>query len=101
MKYDGPGPIPEGYTGKAISVMECPEHGAHVNLDLILSPAEAWDGAVVLASASQDPDALVAGGVPLMIDQLSPEACEAFARDLMEAAAEARRQIAAHTAQKN
>lgn len=95
MKYDGPGPIPEGYTGKAISVMECPEHGAHVNLDLILTPAEAWDGAVMLAGASQDPDAQIAGGVPLMIDQLTPDQCDAFARDLMEAAKAARAVIAA------
>lgn len=101
MKYDGPGPIPEGYTGKAISVMECPEHGAHVNLDVIMTPNEAWESAKELAAASTDPDAQIAGGVPVMVDQMTPEQCEALATDLMQAAAEARRQIAAHTAQNN
>lgn len=95
MKYDGPGPIPEGYTGKAITVFECPEHGAHVHLDLILSPAEAHDGAVSLYAAVQDPEARISGGIPLMIDEMTPEQTEQFAADLMTAAAEARRTIAA------
>lgn len=101
MKYDGPGVIPEGYTGKLISVMDCPEHGAHVNLDVVMSPLEAWETATTLASASSDPEAQINGSIPVMVDQLTPDACEAFAQDLMEAAAEARRQIAAHTAAHN
>ena len=101
MKYDGPGPIPEGYTGKAIYVMACGEHGAHVNLDLMMNPLEAYTIAVALAEASQDSTAHVSGAVAFPVDQLTPEQCEAFAADLMEAAAAARGEIAAHVAQKN
>lgn len=90
MKYDGPGLIPEGYTGKAISVMKCQEHGAHVNLDVILTPNDAWESAKNMAAASTDQDAQINGGIPFMVDQMSPEQCEAFAVDLMEAARRAR-----------
>lgn len=100
-KYNGPGGIPEGYTGKAISVMECPIHGAHVNLDVLMTPLEAWETAAELAGASSDPECQVGGSIPIMVDQLTPEACETFARDLMEAAAECRRQIERHTAAQN
>lgn len=93
--------IPEGYTGKAISVMACPVHGAHVNLDVLMTPREAWETATTLAAASSDPESQLGGTVPVMVDQLSPEACETFARDLLEAAEQCRQQIAAHIAGQN
>lgn len=84
----GQSAVPEGYVGKAIAVMECPIHGAHINLDLYLAPMQRWDVATMLAGSVMDTDA------PLPIDQLTPEQAETFARDLLEAATEARQVIA-------
>lgn len=93
--------IPDGYTGKVITVMACPGHGAHVNLDFVVTPNDAWESAKELAAASTDTSKHLAGGIPMLIDQMSPEQAEEFAADLMEAAAKARDQIAAHAARKN
>jgi hypothetical protein len=79
--------VPEGYTGKVIAVMECPLHGAHINLDLRLPAAQRWDMATFLASTLEDGDAA------LPVDQMTPEQAETFARDLLDAAHEAREMI--------
>lgn len=85
---------PQGYTGKVISVMECATHGVHVNLDVVLTPNDAWETAKTLAAASTNEDMQLNGGVPVMVDQMTPDQCEAFAADLMEAVAAARQVIA-------
>lgn len=82
--------IPDGYTGKTISVVQCAIHGAHVHLGMLMTPVAAWDASVELAAASQDPNAMIGGSVPILVDEMTPEACETFARDLQEAAARAR-----------
>lgn len=97
VQYSGPGVIPDGYTGKIISVMECPEHGAHVNLDVIMTPNDAWESAKAMAAASTDDDAQINGGVPFMVDQLTPQQAAEFAADLIEAAKAARAVIDARS----
>jgi hypothetical protein len=101
MHYNGPGVYPEGYTGKLISVTGCTDHGAHVNLDVILSTEAAGEHADTLKAAVMDPEMQLHGSIPVMIDEMTPDQCEQFANDLLYAAREARDIIARHKASKN
>jgi len=78
--------IPEGYTGKVISVVLCPTHGAHINLDLRYEPQDI----IPMMTNLSAPDAFL-----FPIDRMTPEKARIFAADLLAAADEAEQYITA------
>lgn len=77
MKYDGPGVIPEGYTGISFSVHSCSIHGAHMRLELH------YEGDAVYTA------------------DMEPAEAAAIVTDLTAALALCNAEVAAHVAKSN